>query len=185
MTRRIIRTIFILSLSALFITSLVFAIFRREHQWSVIRSIYPSDPMIEERTSLSLVIVPRSVNVRYHQKIFDWRTTDGFLPPKGYSIWHFDHSMWDLRYATLLERAGFRWDNEPHLSASGRTLEIGVPLWLVVLISGVSLAQFHRRLMHRVKDGKCQNCGYDLRGCVGGTCSECGLKYQGSPGGKE
>ena len=49
-------------------------------------------------------------------------------------------------------------------------------LALIVAKAANRIRAFYRqRKAERV--GRCQQCGYDLRGCVSGRCSECGLPY--------
>jgi hypothetical protein len=52
-----------------------------------------------------------------------------------------------------------------------------VPLWLVVLVSGIlPLWWAQKRRMYRrlSKQSRCPACGYDLRGSEGKACPECG-----------
>jgi hypothetical protein len=54
--------------------------------------------------------------------------------------------------------------------------EVGVPLWIIVLLSGVVsvwLFVLRRRHDRRYRLGQCMKCGYDLRGLIE-RCPECG-----------
>ena len=53
---------------------------------------------------------------------------------------------------------------------------VGLPAWLVALLAVTPLAVCYgakRRRSRRVAQGKCEHCGYDLRGSAG-ECPECG-----------
>jgi hypothetical protein len=53
-------------------------------------------------------------------------------------------------------------------------LDVYVPLWLLLLATGVPTALLFWRDRRRIPPGHCQTCGYDLTGNVSGRCPECG-----------
>ena len=61
-----------------------------------------------------------------------------------------------------------------------------VPLWILVVLFGVMpaiwLVKFLRayQVSHRIKQGCCTACGYDLAGNVSGVCPECGTAVDNS-----
>jgi hypothetical protein len=59
----------------------------------------------------------------------------------------------------------------------GNGTSVGIPMWLPVgllgLVAGLLWAQ-DRRVGRRRREGRCQMCGYDLRGLVSSGCPECG-----------
>jgi len=50
-----------------------------------------------------------------------------------------------------------------------------VPLWIPFLLVAIPTAYLFRR-DHRIPQGHCQKCGYDLTGNISGVCPECGEK---------
>lgn len=63
----------------------------------------------------------------------------------------------------------YRW-SPPHIR--GR-----VPLWSVMLVCAGGTAwgwRAQRRHVKAAQAGRCEKCGYDLRGSAGGRCPECG-----------
>lgn len=61
-----------------------------------------------------------------------------------------------------------------------RWVSVASPLWLVVgalvVPSGVGIVRGPVRRRHRLRNGLCLKCGYDLSGCVEPRCSECGTR---------
>jgi hypothetical protein len=98
-------------------------------------------------------------------------------------------------------RAGIKWMSNWHLSAltwQDHGAAMGKSVWRVggfswvnhsawlvpscVLLGACSAAAFLRtplRRMMRRRAGKCEYCGYDLRGTPGGRCTECGKPIPG------
>jgi hypothetical protein len=72
----------------------------------------------------------------------------------------------------------FVWLTEPFDSvhAAAQAYAVGVPLWLITLVSAILPAIWLRRFVlqgDRNRSGHCKNCGYDLR-ASDGRCPECG-----------
>ena len=58
---------------------------------------------------------------------------------------------------------------------------IGLPLWLLLLLTAIPTAWLWHRDRRRVRPGCCLRCGYDLTGNTSGVCSECGLPATPAP----
>jgi hypothetical protein len=98
--------------------------------------------------------------------------------PPGTTDWLWAHEVPSrFRHGlTALNRAGFEWHAESLQGGSGSASRIVFPLWAVVLLAGVmpfSWFHFSRRMAHRIRQGHCLTCGYDLRASKD-CCPECG-----------
>jgi hypothetical protein len=74
--------------------------------------------------------------------------------------------------------------NVLHSSAWATSAEVGVPLWMIAVFTGLPpgtmvFRRYRRiaRLRRRSRLGLCRDCGYDLRGAPG-RCPECGSDRQ-------
>jgi hypothetical protein len=64
-------------------------------------------------------------------------------------------------------------DIAPGPWAVGWDWQLGVPIWIVCVLSMISSAIWLARLRRRFPPGSCQKCGYDLR-ATPSLCPECG-----------
>jgi hypothetical protein len=89
-------------------------------------------------------------------------------------------------------RAGFGWSEGAMFSpnpAGGQFRweysVVAIPYWPALVLAAIAPAVWVRRwwiVRRRRAEGRCVNCGYDLRGSVvGGRCPECGMKPQQAP----
>ncbi len=101
------------------------------------------------------------------------------------------HSKWRMRAKRLPQfvETGHKWlptwkasgeaGRSPPLYDRGRFVTVTVPIYLLVILTGVYpaylLTPLHRR-RKRKKLGLCVACGYDLRGSVE-RCPECGKGF--------
>ncbi len=117
-----------------------------------------------------------------------------FWMPTG-SIWSPPQYYFDMPQSTLLERIGFghriqtsnlRPSGPSVTSAWGYSRKIGLPFWLPAIVLALGAWQSVRRsvMQYReekaARDGRCLQCGYDLRHSPA-TCPECGLTTTASP----
>src|SRR5207237_191995 len=78
------------------------------------------------------------------------------------------------------------WET-PDVSRNDYLINIGVPLWFVMIISALMPARRGAawwRMRHRRHMGLCEQCGYDLRASKG-KCPECGSVPRQTGTGKE
>jgi len=113
-----------------------------------------------------------SLNRQYPQPT-GWRRVrqKGYQPPSDFLGFGFRRAK---------ERIVSRYPNGSRLVIRSSRNELAVPLWAVVLASGASaLWAWRRHRRHgrerRLKEGRCLQCGYDLR-ATRGRCPECGLE---------
>jgi hypothetical protein len=61
---------------------------------------------------------------------------------------------------------------------------IGIPCWFIVLLSAIPPAAWIRRwrtIRRGLREGCCQNCGYNLTANLSGVCPECGTPIASAP----
>ncbi len=64
--------------------------------------------------------------------------------------------------------------------AFGNLPAMGLELLITGAIAGLAYG-VSRRVMTRLRPGRCRSCGYDLTGNVSGVCPECGTPIQTQP----
>jgi hypothetical protein len=72
--------------------------------------------------------------------------------------WIPDWSQWSSTYRSYTR---YHWS-------------MGLPLWMLFLLSALPTAFLWWRGRRRIPPGHCRNCGYNLAGNVSGVCPECG-----------
>jgi hypothetical protein len=96
--------------------------------------------------------------------------------------WKYDCQEWALWWWNFHWRTlGFQFVNQTFPGGIGKHLHIGIPYWLVLLMTGIlplrwlKGRQRQRQQIWRRSHGLCEKCGYDLRAHQPGQkCPECG-----------